>query len=140
MDQRTATTPKGVDARIGERIRNRRKQIGLSQKKLADQLDIVFQQLQKHESGASRVPASRLYEIAQILNVPITFFFEDDEHPGQRPKFEIDEMFARIARDKGSIADQVLDLVQGFIAIKDDEARASVLSLVSILSKSKIKR
>ena len=68
-------SPHPTDTHVGRRIRIRRTLAGFSQTKLADELDLTFQQLQKYESGANRVSASRLWAISQILDVPIAFFF-----------------------------------------------------------------
>ncbi|WP_375615991.1 MULTISPECIES: helix-turn-helix domain-containing protein [unclassified Bartonella] len=65
------------DISIGKRIRHRRISMGLSQKKLGSQLGVSFQQIQKYEKGFNRVSAGRLQEIANILKVPITFFYAD---------------------------------------------------------------
>ncbi len=65
------------DISIGKRIRHRRISMGLSQKELGSQLGVSFQQIQKYEKGFNRVSAGRLQEIANILKVPITFFYAD---------------------------------------------------------------
>jgi transcriptional regulator with XRE-family HTH domain len=129
-----------VDARIGERIRTLRTRIGLSQKELAGRLDIVFQQLQKHENGTSRVPASRLYELASALNTPVSYFFEEDERTSSKPSSRASDLTALIDAQKGKTAKQVLELVTAFMSIKDEEARADILSLVTKLSKSRTRR
>jgi len=69
-------SPHPVDIHVGRRVKTRRVLRGMSQTNLADQLGLTFQQLQKYESGANRVSASRLWEIAQILDVPVAWFFE----------------------------------------------------------------
>ena len=69
--------PNPVDVHVGRRVRMRRVLIGLSQEKLGEHLDLTFQQVQKYEKGTNRVSASRLYEIAHILGVPVSFFFDD---------------------------------------------------------------
>ncbi|MCK1403685.1 helix-turn-helix transcriptional regulator [Bradyrhizobium sp. 4] len=122
-----------IDVKIGERIRNERKRIGLSQKELASQLDIVFQQLQKHENGTSRVPASRLYEIARALNTPISHFFDVT-------KRESPEVSAIVSAQRGKLGKQVFELVTAFLKIRDDDARADIVSLVTKLSKLSTKR
>jgi transcriptional regulator with XRE-family HTH domain len=66
-----------IDAHVGLRIRLRRNSCGLSQKALGDALGLTFQQVQKYELGANRVGASRLFEIARVLDVPIDYFFND---------------------------------------------------------------
>ncbi|MGY4353158.1 transcriptional regulator with XRE-family HTH domain [Bradyrhizobium sp. GM7.3] len=129
-----------LDERIGERIRNQRKRSGLTQKELASRLDIVFQQLQKHENGTSRVPASRLYEIARALNTPISHFFDVNERESQRRASPLSEVSTIVGAQKGKLGKQVLELVAAFINIKDEDARADILSLVARLSKSKAGR
>lgn len=66
-----------IDKRVGGRIRLRRRLLGYSQEKLALALGLSFQQVQKYEKGTNRVGASRLFDIAQILQVPINFFFDE---------------------------------------------------------------
>ncbi|KXV00373.1 transcriptional regulator [Gluconobacter potus] len=66
-----------MDVHVGNRIRLRRTLMGLSQEKLGEALGLTFQQIQKYERGANRVGASRLYDLAQVLDVPIGFFFDD---------------------------------------------------------------
>lgn len=68
--------PNIVDQHVGERIRRRRRALGLSQDTLADSLGLTFQQVQKYERGTNRVSASKLYQIAQTLQVTVSYFFE----------------------------------------------------------------
>lgn len=65
-----------VDVHVGKRIRHRRWLLGMTQQQLAEQVGIKFQQIQKYETGANRVSASRLWDIADSLGVPVSFFFE----------------------------------------------------------------
>ena len=65
-----------TDVHVGARLRMRRKMLGMSQQALGEALGVTFQQVQKYESGANRIGASRLQHIAQVLRVPIAFFFE----------------------------------------------------------------
>ena len=69
----------GIDNAVGKRIRQRRKALGLSQSDLAERIGVKFQQVQKYETGVNRVAASRLWVMAEALQVPITHFFEDLE-------------------------------------------------------------
>ena len=69
--------PNPIDVYVGSRVRMRRMLVGLSQEKLGERLGLTFQQVQKYEKGSNRVSASRLYQMAQILGVPVQFFFED---------------------------------------------------------------
>ena len=68
--------PNPVDIHVGTRVRMRRKQLGVSQERLADALGLTFQQVQKYERGANRISASKLWDTAGFLSVPIAFFFE----------------------------------------------------------------
>jgi transcriptional regulator with XRE-family HTH domain len=65
-----------IDLHVGKRLRRRRRLLGLTQQQLAESIGIRFQQIQKYECGANRVTASRLYELAVALNVPVNYFFE----------------------------------------------------------------
>lgn len=69
--------PHPVDVMVGKRVRLRRLQLSLSQTELAQKLGLTFQQVQKYEKGTNRVSCSRLSEISEVLDVPITFFFSD---------------------------------------------------------------
>lgn len=67
--------PTALDVHIGKRLRERRALAGLSQEKIADKTNLTFQQIQKYENGTNRITASRLYELARILRVPVAFFY-----------------------------------------------------------------
>src|SRR6201999_1109551 len=66
-----------IDAQVGNRVRLRRMLIGMSQEKLGESLGLTFQQVQKYEKGVNRIGAGRLFHVARILGVPITYFYED---------------------------------------------------------------
>ena len=70
-------TPRAVDVHVGSRIRMRRLYLGQSQSELARSVGLTFQQIQKYERGLNRVSASRLYDLARVLDVPVSFFFDD---------------------------------------------------------------
>ena len=72
----TKKAPNLTDKHVGARVRLRRLMLGMSQEKLGDALGVTFQQLQKYEKGANRISASRLQHMSQILQVPVSFFFE----------------------------------------------------------------
>jgi transcriptional regulator with XRE-family HTH domain len=69
--------PRPIDVHVGSRIRLRRTLLGLSQERLGEALGLTFQQVQKYESGATRVSASRLFDLSRVLDVPIGFFFDN---------------------------------------------------------------
>jgi transcriptional regulator with XRE-family HTH domain len=75
---------RAIDTAVGKRLRARRLEIGLSQGRLARSVGITFQQIQKYERGSNRVVASRLFDLARVLNVPIDYFFQD--LPGSDPR------------------------------------------------------
>ena len=79
-----ARDPDPIDKHVGNRICLRRLDIGCSQTKLAKAVGVTFQQVQKYEKGTNRIAASRLYKLAEILGVPITFFFDGLQRPKHR--------------------------------------------------------
>jgi transcriptional regulator with XRE-family HTH domain len=72
-----ATSPNPIDIHVGKRLRLRRTLLGMSQERLGESLGLTFQQVQKYERGANRIGSSRLFELGQILDVPVSFFFDD---------------------------------------------------------------
>lgn len=76
-----ADGPELVDLHVGGRVRLRRRELRMSQSRLADEIEITFQQVQKYESGANRISASKLYEIAHVLKVPFSYFVEGLDEP-----------------------------------------------------------
>ena len=83
-------SPVPLDKVVGRRIKARRLQLGLSQQALGDALGLSYQQVQKYEQGVSRIGAGRLQQLAEVLNVPVSVFF-DEQRGGSR---EGDEVFA----------------------------------------------
>ncbi|MBL8807634.1 MAG: helix-turn-helix transcriptional regulator [Rhodospirillales bacterium] len=108
------TTP--VDVQVGRNVRRRRIELGMSQTALAQACGITFQQVQKYENGANRVSASRLWQFAAVLGVPVVYFFEGlgapkTEIKGAVPskaERKIDDETAKIARKIASIQDERL--------------------------------
>ena len=72
-----------VDVHVGKRLRHRRWMLGVTQQQLAERVGIKFQQIQKYETGMNRVSASRLWDIAEVLDVPVGYFFEGIEDEQQ---------------------------------------------------------
>jgi len=77
VQQRMAASPNPIDVHVGKRLRLRRTLLGMSQERLGESLGLTFQQVQKYERGANRIGSSRLFELGQILDVPVSFFFDD---------------------------------------------------------------
>ena len=118
-----------VDVHVGQRIRHRRWTIGMTQQQLADSVGIKFQQIQKYETGMNRVSASRLWDIASALGVPIAFFFEGmgaqlsegAEHAGV-------DMPADLLTDR-----EALELLRSYYAIPEAQRRR-LFDLARVLS------
>jgi len=134
--------PRPVDIHVGARVRLRRTLMGLSQEKLGEAVGLTFQQIQKYERGANRIGASRLFELSRILDVPISFFFEDMTAElksgrkgtkgspglaeGAQEKFERDPMIKR----------ETLELVRAYYKITDSKVRKRLFELIKSISKA----
>jgi transcriptional regulator with XRE-family HTH domain len=119
---------------VGSRIRLRRTMLGMSQEKLGEALGITFQQIQKYEKGTNRVGASRLQNISGILNVPVSFFFEDA--PG-------DQTVGASGMAEASSSNYVVDFLssseglqlnRAFVKISDPKVRRKLVDLVKALA------
>ena len=114
----------GVDVHVGKRIRHRRWMIGMTQQQLADKVGIKFQQIQKYETGMNRVSASRLWDIARAVDVPVSFFFEGlHEDAGGHEDVEGD-----ILADK-----EALQLVRAYYTMPASQRR-KIFELAKVLS------
>lgn len=111
------------DIEVGRRIRARRLELGLSLNALAAQLELTFQQVQKYESGANRVAASRLIRIAEALQVPPSFFF-----PVQQASSDANLEFLTSAR--------AMLLARAFAQIRCEKTQAAIVSLVEQIAKA----
>lgn len=123
--------PHPVDTHVGRRMRQRREMCGMPQKELARQLGISFQQIQKYESGANRISASKMWQLCGILDVNPGFFFEGLGPADKRAS----------AADAPANADlrsarQILDLNQAFQKIEDASVRRQIVQLVKSLGRS----
>lgn len=114
-----------IDAHVGERIRTRRRLCGWSQQELAAKLGISSQQLQKYEAGINRISASRLFECSQLLDVPVSSFFEGLDHAEPAPQG------ARVPRS-GSLqpAPEAAELLRVFAMIEDSAVRSKLVALL----------
>jgi transcriptional regulator with XRE-family HTH domain len=127
-------TPNPIDKHVGARLRMQRMLIGMSQEKLGDALGITFQQIQKYEKGANRIGASRLQELARILNVPPAFFFEDAP-PGAAPAAGFAEPNTSSYLVDFLSTSEGLQLNKAFALIRDSRVRRSILDLVASLAR-----
>jgi transcriptional regulator with XRE-family HTH domain len=129
--------PNPVDIHVGSRVRLRRTMLGMSQEKLGDAISLTFQQVQKYERGANRIGASRLFELSRVLDVPVSFFFDDmslDTSRGNRighlsedgETLELDPMAKR----------ETLELVRAYYRITDPGVRKKVFELAKALARA----
>ena len=120
--------PNPIDKYVGSRVRMRRIMLGMSQEKLGDALGLTFQQIQKYEKGTNRVGASRIQQISEILQVPVSFLFEGGPTSnsgngfgeGTSPTYVSDFL----ATSEG------LALTRAFTRIADSKLRRSIVDLV----------
>src|SRR6202021_1990973 len=113
--------PNPIDVHVGKRIRMRRLLLGMNQETLANALGLTFQQVQKYEGGANRVSASRLSAMADILGVPISFFFGDFQADGGSQTPQEQESRERMERP------ETIELVRLYYAIPDVQVREQFL-------------
>jgi len=126
VDRAADKHPDPADVHVGGRIRLRRKMLEISQERLADELGLTFQQVQKYERGSNRVSASKLYAIARSLDVPVAFFFEGLDGSGAEGE----------GRSSGSLLDTPdgVALAAAFAKIRSTTHRRNILNLVKGLA------
>jgi transcriptional regulator with XRE-family HTH domain len=128
--------PNPVDVHVGGRVRLRRTLMGMSQERLGEAIGLTFQQVQKYERGANRIGASRLWDLSKVLDVPMSYFFEEmDEEtarhsprniaqrPGEPREMDMDPMSKR----------ETLELVRAYYRITDPSVRKRVFELTKTL-------
>ena len=120
--------PHKGDVHVGQRIRQRRWLTGMTQQRLAELVGIKFQQIQKYETGANRVSASRLWDIAFALNVDVAHFFEGLEAEKPQPEKALDNIPADLSGDK-----EAMDLIRSYYAIPENQRRR-LFELARVLS------
>jgi transcriptional regulator with XRE-family HTH domain len=123
--------PNPIDRHVGSRVRMRRMMLKMSQDKLGEALGLTFQQVQKYEKGTNRIGASRLQQIAQILQVPVAFFFEGAPNDAVRPVSN--------ATSPDFVADflasaEGLALTKAFTRIKNPKLRRRIVDLVELIA------
>jgi transcriptional regulator with XRE-family HTH domain len=127
-----------VDVHVGARVRQRRTLLGMSQEKLGAAVGLTFQQIQKYERGANRVGASRLYEFSKVLDVPVSYFFEEmptnvlvGRVGGGRGRKSLAEPASPFEEEKDPmIKRETLELVRAYYKITDGRVRKRLFETV----------
>jgi len=122
-------SPDPVDIHVGQRVRARRKMLGLSQTQLGKELGVTFQQVQKYERGTNRIGSSRLFRMSTTLDVPVAYFFEGAETklPGYN------EAMGTLDGDAYD-RQETKELVEAYYRIADPRIRKKVLGLARLLA------
>jgi transcriptional regulator with XRE-family HTH domain len=133
--------PNPIDVHVGRRLRLRRTLMGMSQERLGQLLGLTFQQIQKYERGVNRIGSSRLYELGQILDVPISFFFDDMAEDGRAPDLlapglaeDPAEFGFEGARELQLDKRETLELVRAYNRIPDPAVRKRLFELAKALA------
>ena len=136
MDAKTDPdrSPNPVDVHVGLQVRLRRKELKISQEKLAETLGLTFQQVQKYERGANRISASKLYEIARTLRVPMAWFFEGLSDPAEgREEGDVPPETASFAHNF-LLTQEGIDLANLFPKVQQRRVRRRLVDLVRSLA------
>ncbi len=131
--ERNARRANTMDSHVGSRVRLRRMLLGMSQEKLGEHLGLTFQQVQKYEKGINRIGASRLYELGQVLGVPVQFFYDDAPAEAQAG-MALMPGFAESPNESYAVdflgSREGLELNKAFARITDPRVRRSIVELV----------
>ena len=133
------TNNNAVDVHVGKRVRLRRTLLGMSQEQLGASLNITFQQVQKYERGANRISASRLWDISQILDVQISYFFDDMTDDTMRSSPRQVSGGENIDFDDDNVRDpmarrETLELVRTYYSIESSKVRKRISEMVKSLA------
>jgi transcriptional regulator with XRE-family HTH domain len=104
--RRSTSRTQDIDRYVGARIRERRIMLGLTQQQLADLIGVTYQQAHKYERGINRVSAGRLFEVAQVLSVPVNYFFDGLEQESERTVSPRERMCLELARNFAQIPNE----------------------------------
>jgi transcriptional regulator with XRE-family HTH domain len=128
--------PHPIDIHVGNRVRMRRRMLGMSQERLAEQLGLTFQQVQKYEHGRNRISAGRLQQLSHILDVPISFFFESTPESAGPVADKGEVPSSTDVSDFLAAADGQA-LLKAFMRINDKSVRRSIVRLLEAVIAAK---
>ncbi len=130
--------PNVIDAHVGARMRLRRTLLGISQEQLAEALGLTFQQVQKYERGSNRISASRLFQLSRVLDVPVSYFFDDMEPEtaaaGARPAKGLAEAEPEAYEADPMSRRETLELVRVYYRISDRKVRKKLYEMTKALA------
>ena len=128
--------PNPIDVHVGSRVRLRRTLLGMSQGKLGQAVGLTFQQIQKYERGANRIGASRLFQFTQVLDVPVSFFYDNMPSDAGNGILGLAEGPAA-AFEQGNLSRrETLELVRAYYKITDPSVRRRMFDLTKALGRS----
>lgn len=137
--KKTKGGPDEIDVHVGSRLRIRRTLLGVSQEKLAGAIGLTFQQIQKYERGLNRISAGRLFQFSRILDIPVTYFYEnmgadalgasDNDQDG----FSYDVGLARDVLESR----ETLELLRAYYSFEDENTRKDIVKFIKSMGKSK---
>ena len=131
-----ALHPNPIDIHVGKRVRLRRTLLGMSQEKLGKAINLTFQQVQKYERGTNRIGSSRLYQLSQVLDIPVSYFFDDlpIEITARKSPGLTDVKVASFQGDP-LVKRETLELVRAYYRITDPSVRRRIFELVKAVAK-----
>ena len=129
-----------IDIHVGTRVRLRRNLLGMNQTKLAGAIGVAYQQVQKYEKGTNRISASRMFNLSRVLDVPISFFFEDlspaAADGGRRRTRGLSEAPAAVLEPDLLSKRETVELIRAYYRVTDPGLRKRVLDLLQALGKA----
>ncbi len=137
--------PNPIDVHVGSRVRLRRTLLGMSQEKLGEAIGLTFQQVQKYERGANRIGASRLFDLSRVLDVPVSFFFDDMPAEAAASHVDDDEDGA-VSEERSSggyepdpmAKRETLELVRAYYKINDPSVRKRLFELTKAVANAAV--
>src|SRR5215467_2730040 len=122
-----------VDVHVGARMRQRRTLLGMSQEKLGTAVGLTFQQIQKYERGSNRIGSSRLYEFAKVLDVPVSYFFDEMPSHGPSGRDRKSEAARPLEPEKDPLVKrETLELVRAYYKIRETRVRKRIFEMVKV--------
>jgi transcriptional regulator with XRE-family HTH domain len=123
-----------VDIHVGKKLRLRRTMLGMSQEAIGSAIGVTFQQIQKYERGINRMGASRLFDFARVLSIPVEYFFEGLEGAEGKTAFGVAESNAPAFEHEKMTDRETLELVRTYYRIKEAPLRKRVLDLMKSIA------